>query len=284
MKPGASVKWILKRAVKRAALLGGRVFPRHGGATRILTYHSIGYRDHEMNVTPESFRDQMAWLVAHHTPVTLGEAASGRPEGVSRGSALAVTLDDGYRDNLTNAAPVLQQHGIPATVFVVVGRLGATLRADETKEADRLMTWDDISALESMGVQVGSHTMTHPRLAALSEEEQRREIRDSARLLEDRLGHPIEAFAYPFGTVLDYDDVSVRLVKESGFRVAVSNRYGANGPGADRWMLRRTWIDASDSMRMFRAKVNGELDALSILDSPFAARIRRTANKGLRVR
>ena len=103
-----------------------------------------------------------------------------------------------------------------------------------------------------------------------------------ARLLEDKLGHPIEAFAYPFGTADDYDAVTVRLVQDAGFRYAVSNRYGPVRPGADRWTLRRIWIDSTDSLELLKAKVQGHLDALAVLDTSVGVRTRRLLNQLLR--
>jgi hypothetical protein len=93
------------------------------------------------------------------------------------------------------------------------------------------------------------------------------------------LGKPVPYFAYPYGTSADYDETSVRFAQEAGCRVACSNRYGYNVAGCDRFTLRRIWIDATDTIETFVAKVTGKLDALSVLDSPVGMFARRMLNR-----
>jgi peptidoglycan/xylan/chitin deacetylase (PgdA/CDA1 family) len=269
--------------VKGTLAVAGGLFPKRRLSSRILTYHSVGLRDHEMNVRPDEFRRQMEWLVAHVPVISLREAADLHP-------GVAVTFDDGYRDNLTEAAPVLRELGIPATVFLVVGRLGGLLDHDAGREHAALLTWDDVGELQAMGIEVGAHGLTHRRLSVLSETEQREEIGGSKRVLEHKLGKAVEAFAYPFGSTADYTALSAALVREYGYAYAVSNRYGANHPGADRgtpaclrWALRRICIDATDTLENFGAKVEGALDLLAALDSPVGLRARRALNRWLGV-
>jgi peptidoglycan/xylan/chitin deacetylase (PgdA/CDA1 family) len=272
---GHAAKAALKRCVKAAAGLAGPLIASRHPDSRILTYHSVGHRAHEMNVTPDAFRAQMAWLADHFSVIPLAAAAKSE-------AGVALTFDDGYRDNLVNAAPVLESLGLPATVFVVPGRLGGLLDHDRDPETSRLLTWNELEELEAAGVGAGAHTMTHRRLSTLSAAEQREEIGRSGEALAERLGHPIRAFAYPFGAATDYTALSMRLVREAGFDHAVSNRYGRNRPGADRWALRRIWIDASDSLATFQAKVTGRLDLLTLLDSAAGAAARRIINRALR--
>ncbi|HIJ74879.1 MAG TPA: polysaccharide deacetylase family protein [Candidatus Hydrogenedentes bacterium] len=277
MDAGPRLKAAVKRALKHGAAIPGKVVRCAEPCLRILTYHSVGTRKHDMNVAPEDFRAQMEWLAASHEVLPLAA-------GVEAGRGIAVTFDDGYRDNLTNAAPVLQALGIPATVFVVTGRLGQTLDLGDHAGASGLMTWDEVREIRRMGVLVGAHTVSHRRLAALNEAEQRAEIEGAARHIEQHLGQPAAGFAYPFGAAADYNALSVRIVRECGFPVAASNRYGGNRPGADRWQLRRIWIDATDTLPTFKAKVNGELDLLALLDSRVGLWCRRAFNRSLGIR
>jgi peptidoglycan/xylan/chitin deacetylase (PgdA/CDA1 family) len=226
-----------------------------------------------MNVTPDAFREQMAWLAENSTPISLSAAATGEP-------GVAVTFDDGYLDNLTEAAPILREYGIPATVFIVAGKVGAFLDHDIPDESARLMTWDQIRELEAMGVAIGGHSVSHPRLSTLPEPAQRSEIEGCAMLLRERLGHSVEAFAYPYGSANDYDARCVRLVADSGFLYACSNRYGWNCvPHIERFALRRIWVDKTDTIDTFRQKVRGQLDLLHLLDSRPALFARRMLNR-----
>jgi len=275
LSTGHPTKHAVKRAVKHCAMLLGPLTRRRG--LRILTYHSVGARDHDMNVRPEQFREQMEWLAKDKCVIPL-DAALETEESV------VITFDDGYRDNLVNAAPVLHALGLPATVFIVAGRVGGILDHDTSDPSNKLMRWPDIEQWLAGGFNIGCHSMTHRRLSQLSEEEQRGEIIDSARLLRERFSYPVEAFAYPFGSAADYDATSIRVVREAGFTLALSNRYGVNELERDRWALRRIWIDATDDLGTFRAKVEGRLDVLSILDSPAGLAARRSLNRVLGVK
>jgi peptidoglycan/xylan/chitin deacetylase (PgdA/CDA1 family) len=229
-----------------------------------------------MNVTPEAFRDQMAWLAANRPVISLEDAAAGVP-------GVAITLDDGYLDNLTQAAPILREFGIPATVFIVAGRVGSFLDHDVENDNARLMSWENLWEWVSLGLDAGAHTMTHPRLARLSRDEQHYEIGESKRLLEKHLGRPIHAMAYPFGSAADYNNTSVLTARECGYILAVSNQYGPLLPHSDRFTLRRIWIDETDSLDSYRAKVTGALDMLALLDTRAGLAARRILNRAFHV-
>lgn len=264
-------KNLIKRGIKTGTRLVGPLFRAGGPSTRILTYHSVGARAHEMNVRPEAFAAQMEWLAKHAEVISLRDAAEGRP-------GVALTFDDGYRDNLLNAAPILKALEFPATVFMVAGKAGSVIHPEEDPETGALMTWEELRRIESFGFEVGSHGMTHRRLSTLNEAEQRNEITESKALIEQHLGHPITCFAYPYGSMLDYTELSFALARKAGYRYAVSNRYGPVPVGMFPWALRRIWIDATDSLASFRAKVDGRLDLLRLLDEPVGIRWRRRLN------
>ncbi len=272
MRAGERLKSGLKLAAR--GLIAGRPWPR-AGCSLILTYHSVGARAHEMNVTPAAFAEQMVWLAGVLPVVPLTEA-------FARAECVAITFDDGFRDNYTEAAPVLARLGLPATVFVVTERLGAWLDRDERVPESRLMSWDEVSELSAAGWAIGGHTLSHPMLSRLSAAEQRREIAGCKAQIETRIGRRVEAFAYPFGSALDYTDVTRAIVRESGYVFAVSNRYGVNAPAEDRWALRRVWIDRTDTLESFRAKVEGRLDRLAWFDHALGIRARRFMNQLLR--
>jgi len=267
------VKVVIKRAYKRVLRVPGRLL--RGTGCRILTYHNVGRRDHDMNVSPADFEVQMRWLAENACVLPLAEA-------VERGGGVALTFDDGYRDNLANAAPVLRSLNLPATFFVIAGPADGRPMPDDA-ETGGLMTWHEIRQLESMGFEIGGHSVTHAHLAGLSEAEQRQEIVGCAQLLEHNLAHPAKTFAYPFGSAADYDETSMRLAREAGFRYACSNQYGLNRPGAAPWNLRRIWVDGTDSLESFKAKVDGRLDLLCVLESGPGIRARRLLNSLLRV-
>ena len=107
--------------------------------------------------------------------------------------AVLITFDDGYRDNLKNAAPILQRYGYPAVVFVPVGYLAGArpLPHDEHLASRGIVNppldWEELAELEACGVRVESHGIGHRPLADLEVDEAAREITLSKLRLEDRL-------------------------------------------------------------------------------------------------
>ena len=104
-----------------------------------------------------------------------------------------VTFDDGYADNADLAAPILRRLGIPATFFIISGRIDSTNDWDPPGSplAGRpTMSWTDLAELAADGVAIGAHTIVHPRLGALDRDRAERELRDSRAELEAQLGVP----------------------------------------------------------------------------------------------
>lgn len=103
-----------------------------------------------------------------------------------------------------------------------------------------MMTSHEVKAMRFAGMQVGAHTVSHPILARLTDEQARKEIRDSKIFLEQLLGERVGLFAYPNGKPRDdYTPQSVDLVRSLGFDVAVSTEWGASGSGDDQFQIRR---------------------------------------------
>lgn len=279
MAEGQRLKNGLKRSIRGAMRLAGPwMKSAHQPTSRILTYHSIGHRRYEMNVAPEQFSEQMAWLATSPYPVIpLDAAAKGEP-------GVAITFDDGYADNLQHAVPILAHHRFPATIFVVSGHLGSTLPREQEPENGRLMTPDELREAAACGIQIGAHTVHHPRLATLPPASQEQEIVRSKQRLETILEAPVTAFAYPYGAALDFGPETEQLVAEAGFHYACANQYGHNSPVRNCWALRRIWIDSTDTPASFADKVSGRLDAMALQDSALGIRFRRILNRGLGTR
>lgn len=260
----------VKHRVKQALAAIGS--PSTTPDARILTYHSIGDRRHDMTVSAEAFDQQMAWLVNNTAIRPLAKVTGGAP-------GVAITFDDGFRDNLELAAPILARHAITAHLFMVAGRPGGTLPDEPDRERGQLMNWDELRAWRDAGHGIGAHTLNHARLSHLSREEQEREILGSKTVLEDILAQPVDTFAYPYGSIRDYNAHSVELVKSVAFKSAFSNRYGVVKPMDQPFEIKRIWIDASDTISSFSAKVTGRLDALAWFDHPTGVFLRGQFNR-----
>jgi peptidoglycan/xylan/chitin deacetylase (PgdA/CDA1 family) len=152
----------------------------------------------------------------------------------------AITFDDCYRNNL-GAAAELARHGLPATFFVPAAIVGTQHRFPWDGDHKPLanLSWDDVRALAAMGFEIGSHTLTHPNLATLPLVDAQREIADSRKLIEDRLGRPVRWFAIPFGRPEHFRDELLPIVAEAGYQGCVSSHGGLVRRGMTGLMLPR---------------------------------------------
>lgn len=191
----------------------------------IFTYHKVGPRPpgvkwRSLYVSPRLFARQMDELAAagFHT-ARLGEA---RPAVGNPARKFAVTFDDGYVNVLTHAAPVLARHGFTAIQFIVAGEIGGRNSWDVAagEQAAPLMDAAQIRDWLAAGHELGSHTVSHPRLTQISKDRQREEVFASKRRLEDRFGLPVRHFCHPYG---DWNEAVRDLVVEAGYETACTH-------------------------------------------------------------
>jgi peptidoglycan/xylan/chitin deacetylase (PgdA/CDA1 family) len=226
----------------------------------ILMYHIVAEplsaQEARYCCAPARFEAQMRHLATTGTRMValdeIADALDGRVDWAAGG--VAVTFDDGFADTFVNALPVLARYRIPATMFALSDRIGAHndwMSARGFPER-RLMSAPQLREMVAAGVTVGSHTRTHPRLPELDARARRDEIRGSKARLEDLLGCRVTNFAYPYGL---FDEDARQAVEEAGYRSACSVRTGFNGPGVDRFLLRRIEVFGSDTLWQFRQKL-----------------------------
>jgi peptidoglycan/xylan/chitin deacetylase (PgdA/CDA1 family) len=231
---------LIKKLVWWKLSLLARLFP-HKPRMTVLLYHSISDSQDFFAVSPAMFERQMQHLKKRFDVVPLSRAfAHAAGERVERDSA-AITFDDGYRDFLTDALPVLKRHGIPATVFI----LGDSPDRAELGNDHPLLTPVDFPALADPLVTIGSHGLTHKKLTKMSLEDLKRELEESRRAAE--------YFAYPKGS---YNDTVISGVREAGYEGAVSVVERGVRPGDDAYALPRIQIDSSTTESEFHAKLS----------------------------
>ena len=226
----------------------------------ILMYHIVAEplsaQEARYCCTPQRFEAQMRHLRESRTRLlTLDEIADafdGRDRWPDGG--VAVTFDDGFAETFANALPVLARHRIPATMFAVADRAGASndWMSSRGFPSRRLMSAAELREMAAAGISIGSHTRTHPRLPEIDPAAKRDEIRVSKDCLEEMIGRSVTAFAYPYGL---FDDDARLAVQEAGYRAACSTRSGFNGPDVDRYLLRRIEVYGRDNLWQFRQKL-----------------------------
>jgi peptidoglycan/xylan/chitin deacetylase (PgdA/CDA1 family) len=164
----------------------------------ILTYHSLDSSGSVISIQPGVFREQMESLAEAGARVTPLHAVCKTP------GAIALTFDDGFRNFYEHAFPVLQRLRFPATVFVVSGYCGGQNNWPSQPKnngipAADLLRWSEVEELARAGIEIGAHTVTHPRMSLLSPQETEEELLRSRDAIEDRIGRPVRSFAYPYG-------------------------------------------------------------------------------------
>ncbi|MFA6476205.1 MAG: polysaccharide deacetylase family protein [Candidatus Paceibacterota bacterium] len=198
----------------------------------ILLYHRITTPIQDpimLCVSPERFESHLIFLKKNYEVIPLRELSKRLIDSKIKGNEAAITFDDGYQDNLSNALPLLEKYNIPATIFITTGHIGekANFAWDKKySENDRavFLNETEIKILSNHPlIEIGAHTVNHPSLAGLEPGEQQKEILNSKKKLEGITGKEIKTFAYPFGGIYDFSEATKKIVRESGFDFAYSN-------------------------------------------------------------
>jgi GT2 family glycosyltransferase/peptidoglycan/xylan/chitin deacetylase (PgdA/CDA1 family) len=243
------------RAVREA--MDAERWERTTRGVPVLMYHAFGARDEgdRYVISRRAFARQLRLLkLLGYRGVEFGEIARClRNQELPPRRAVAITIDDGYRDNLEVAEPVLRRYGFPATVFLVSGKLGGV--NDWTFDgalADRpLLTPEEVDALRARGITIGAHTRLHPELPEQSDETVKEEVGGSRGDLRPRFGE-IATFAYPFGL---FDERAVAAVEEAGFEGACTVEPRLVSPLDDPLRLPRVEVRAGETLPRFLLNV-----------------------------
>jgi peptidoglycan/xylan/chitin deacetylase (PgdA/CDA1 family) len=259
-----------------------------GRTLRVLMYHKVNdQHPNPITVPTAAFAEQMTLLGdLGYTPVSLDAVRDHYLVGASLPErAVLITFDDGYLDNLENAAPILADHGFPAVIFAPVGYLDPGARPLPHEESlfragirNPTLTWSQLADLEAGGIRIESHGIGHRRLAELDPDEALREIAISKIRLEEVLGREVEAYAYVKGSRADYRAEHSSLVKQAGYKLGFSAVSGVNDPSSDRFQLLRYNVEPY-SARTFELVLAGSCDVLSLKDTVPGTHARRTLTR-----
>ena len=153
---------------------------------------------------------------------------------------VALTFDDGYDDNIANAAPILKKYGLTATLFVTTDFVGTP----------RYMSWDDLKKLTSeYDWTIGAHTKSHPNLTSIGIDQAMAEISESKKLIEQSLDIKVTDFSYPAG---QFDAGVIELVKNAGYDFAVTTQGGSQNYKSNPYELKRIRINGNLGVEGFK--------------------------------
>jgi peptidoglycan/xylan/chitin deacetylase (PgdA/CDA1 family) len=203
----------------------------------VLMYHCIGDNSSdakELYVTPLEFKKQLKYLKdAGYTPIDFKQADN--TKSIIR--PVIITFDDGYKDNYTNAYPLLKEFNFKATIFLISSAIGKKQCLD-------------ISNIKEMRdlVDFQGHSVTHPHLAEIELDKVDYELRESQKAIENITGKPVFVFAYPYGS---YNQNVINIVKKYYKYALTTNRgiFYANTPSAHE--IKRIAVFRSTSMKLF---------------------------------
>ncbi len=219
---------------------------KHG---RILAYHSVGTAEWGVNdVTPKDFERHLQ--IAADDGWTFATPADVIAEPEKR--QIALTFDDGVVSVLSNVAPVLRHHGIPATAFVVTGWTDGR----HEPGCEKVLDWPGVEALRAAGMTVASHSVSHPDFGKLDVEAARRELEVSRERIRQMLGIETQEFAIPLGQSRNWSEAAGRAAVEAGYTAVYAQSVHTRPQGT----LPRTFITRIDRPLLFRAALAGAYD------------------------
>lgn len=177
----------------------------------VLMYHSIAYeKDNDLRVPEELFEQEMKFIRdnGYHT-MTLDELYSCISNNVpAPPKSVVITFDDGYKDNYTNAFPILKKYGLKATVFVIT---------DTVDKNNSYMTSAELRELQNGGIDIESHTAGHDDLSQLSYDAQMKTLLTSRVFLEKLLGKKVRYIAFPCGK---FNSFTEKAASDAGYAMA----------------------------------------------------------------
>lgn len=245
---GVSLAIYVADSVRRAVspILGKKSRP----TLVVLAYHSVP--DEQQRAFAKQMRAVARWSKAGRADMPI--PSSGHEHHV------AVTFDDGYQTILRNALPELARWGIPCTIFVAPGSLGIPPNwkdysgGVDASMNDPILTAEQLQQLSPEFVEIGSHTVTHPMLAQLSERDARMELCRSRSMLAEMLGRDVKLFSFPYGS---FNSRLIELCRDVGYERIFITHPEPIASEDDEFLVSRTKADPEDWPLEFHLKLRG---------------------------
>ena len=213
-----------------------------------------------LRVSPDMFEKQIIYLANNGWHFfTMSELIIQKDNLPNK--SVAITFDDGYEDNYTNAFEILKKYNAKATIYLVVDRFDrewsskrkAKNSSGELKNESKLTNEQIKQMLQSNLIEIGSHTLTHDNLPTLDTESKKQEIQESKKAIEDEFDIECNSFCYPFGL---YDNQDIQLVQQSGYSSATTTKAGISDiTKANLFELDRITVSGKDNFLAFVLKL-----------------------------
>ena len=244
--------WQEDMSTGRAVRIAGAIKPVSSALVPILMYHSVRPIDFKtsnafvssLTLPPAEFERELVYLKSRgFTSITMRDLALHlRGELDLPSKPVILTFDDGFMNDYQYALPLLKTYGFTGTFFIITGFVGKA----------EYMTWDQVIDLERSGMEIGSHTITHPDLTTLTPAVRDQQLSMAKQTLEEKLGVQITSLSYPGGA---YNAAVAAAASRAGYETAVTTHYGADHPAGKPMELSRVRIQGTDQLGSFKWKI-----------------------------
>lgn len=226
-----------------------KLIPKPKNTAVILVFHTISDSKVYNSVSSAMFEKQMKLLRKKFNPVSLDTLGIMLKKKIIDSKTVCVTFDDGFMDTFVNALPILKRYNIPATVFIETGNVG--LESKNQGEMFPMMGKAELLKLhQSEIISIEPHTINHPRLTQISDNEIYSEVNKSKNFLEQLLNKKCVHFAYPYG--LHNKRVRKQIIK-TGIKYAYTTKDGVVRHNSDVLQLKRNGMNRTLTLKHFES-------------------------------
>lgn len=212
--------------------------PVNDSYPRVLMYHSIdgSLPNSGMNMTPKKFEEQISFMIKNgYKFYKISDLVKQESENTRKA---AITFDDGFANNYTQAFPVLRKYNVPATIYL-----------SPSKPDQQFLSDAQIKEMHESGlVEFGAHTINHINLTSVSDEVAEQEILESIKFVENNVGERCLSFAYPYGR---YEEKHVKILERVGVESAVTTKKAIS--------------NLENKLEIPRLSMNGKMDKLQLI-------------------
>ena len=259
--PRIGIRGVLRHGVLSTLALATK--PHRGPSLRLVYLHNV------FNDQVAEFEAKIKYLAKIGSFLTADQVlAIVRCEKPLDKRYFHLSFDDGFRNIITNALPVLREHGVPATFFVPTNLISADfahasdycLNVTHYPRVIELATWDDLAKAREQGLEIASHTRTHARFTDISGSSARLEdeIFGSKADIEKQLGRTCPYISWPYGSTHDADASSLEFVKRAGYKACFGAYRGHVEPGkTNPFSIPRHHFEAHWPLQHFKYFVHG---------------------------
>ena len=216
----------------------------------ILMYHYIDDIPVPSAIHPDLFRKEMAFIKKNCNPITIGDLIE-YVEGQKTlpNNSVLITFDDGTADFYYNAFPIIKRLNIPVVLYITTGYIASYMPSLSHNWKYKMLSWDEIMEISQYkNIEIGSHSVTHQRFNLISNDKIKHEVVKSKDILEKNIGRSVIHFSYPKGYT---NREIIKIIKDAGYKTAVTSDNGYVRVGDDLYALKRIWINKYQSFNDF---------------------------------